>query len=185
MLIINVDGTESYDSVNNEFIQTSPPKLVRLEHSLLSLSKWEQIMEKPFIPPSNGMDDDRTDEDYKKYLECMIVGHVSDETLDSLWNNHFDEVRTYIEAPSTATVIRRNRKNKKINTQRITSELIYYWMIHFNIPAEFEKWHLNRLLILIDICNIYNDPKRNKMSMIEATKTRDQLNAERQKGGVG
>ena len=92
------------------------------------------------------------------------------------------EINAYIAAPMTATVIREYGVNKP-NREIVTSELIYYWMVALNIPFECQKWHLNRLLTLIRICNIKNRPpdKSNRLSQRETLEQYAALNAARRK----
>ncbi len=143
-----------------------------LEHSLVSLSKWESIHQKPFLS-----DGEKTTEEYLSYLRAMLLRpDVPEELLSRMTEENWAEINAYVNSPQTATIIRQRKKPgpKKI----ITSELIYSWMVGFNIPFECQHWHLNRLLTLIQVCGL-NNSKPEKMSREEAIAEQRRLNAER------
>ena len=172
MLKIDIPGYEFYDEVNNEFI-TKDSQSITFEHSLISLSKWEMRWNKPFLSS------DKNNEEILDYIKCMNVNsNVSDEVYLRLTNDNLKTINDYINAPMTATTF--NERNTKSNREVVTSELIYYWMISFNIPMECQKWHINRLLTLIKVCNIKNSPP-DKMSKQDLMRRNRQLNAERRK----
>lgn len=172
MLTITVPSTELYDEDKNEFIQTKEKKLV-LEHSLVSISKWEAIWNKPFLS-----DDSKTNEQVLDYIKCMtITQNIKDEVYLQLSNNNIESINEYIDSPMTATTI---TNEGKPNREVITSEIIYYWMIAHNIPLECQKWHLNKLLTLINVCNIKSQPKK-KMSRSEILRRNRDLNSKRKK----
>lgn len=172
MLKIDIPGYEFYDEVNNEFI-TEDSQSITLEHSLISISKWEMRWNKPFLSS------DKNNEEILDYIKCMNVNsNVSDEVYLRLTNDNLKTINDYINAPMTATTF--NERNTKSNREVVTSELIYYWMISFNIPMECQKWHINRLLTLIKVCNIKNSPP-DKMSKQDLMRRNRQLNAERRK----
>lgn len=172
MLKIDIQGYEFYDEVNNEFIN-NPTQTITLEHSLISISKWEMKWNKPFLSS------DKNNEEILDYIKCMnINSNVSDDVYLRLTNANLQEINDYINAPMTATTF--NEKNKGNNREVVTSELIYYWMISFNIPMECQKWHINRLLTLVKVCSIKNNPPE-KMSKQELARRNKQLNAERRK----
>ena len=172
MLKIDIQGYEFYDEVNNEFI-TTDPQTITLEHSLISISKWEMKWNKPFLSS------EKSNEEILDYIKCMnINSNVSDDVYTRLTNANLQEINEYINAPMTATTF--NEKNKGNNREVVTSELIYYWMISFNIPMECQKWHINRLLTLVRVCSIKNNPPE-KMSKQELARRNKQLNAERRK----
>lgn len=153
MLILNVEEQELYDpSSDIEFI-TSKAMTVQLEHSLISMSKWESIWCKPFLPVKGLVDGISNYVEELSYIECMTIGRVPSYTSQLIYKYHGNQVRDYIQHPATATTIYRHESGPR-RLKIVTTELIYYWMIRFNIPMECEKWHINRLLTLIDICNI-------------------------------
>lgn len=152
MLRLKVVIAEGYDDQTNSFVEASSVVL-ELEHSLLSLSKWESKHEIPFLGDQN-----KTNEQVLDYV-CMMnsSGEIPPEVLMHMGPEHFDAVNNYINAKMTATTFRDKREPK--NNEIITAELIYYWMIALGIPFECQEWHLNRLLTLIKVCNIKNKPK--------------------------
>lgn len=174
MLEITIPATELYDEIKQEFIYTNEQTL-QLEHSLVSLSKWESKWCKPFL---NG--DNKTFEETIDYIKCMTLTHnVNPNCYLSLSGENIEEINKYIGAPMTATTFS-NMKGGKINREQVTAELIYYWMIALNIPFECQKWHLNRLVTLIQVCNIKNQPPK-KMSKRSIMSRNAALNAARKK----
>ena len=175
MLEITIPGTEEWDEDKEEFITTKETTL-RLEHSLVSLSKWESRWGKPFLDS-----EDKTIEETLDYIRCMtLTQNVDPNVYYGLTSENVKQVEAYILAPMTATTI--SRRNNKTFGQKetITSELIYYWMIALNIPFECQKWHLNRLITLIEVCNIKNSPPK-KLSRNELLMRNTELNAQRRK----
>ena len=165
---------EGWDEVNEVFVE---PKVttIQLEHSLISLSKWESKWCEPFLSKKN-----LTNEESLDYIRCMTVSkNVDPEVYLHLTKENVDEIIEYINAPMTATTFSKN-SNGKSSKEVVTSELIYYWMIAYQIPSEYEKWHLNRLLTLIRICGIKNSPPK-KMSKGEVMRNNAALNAARRK----
>ena len=175
MLEITISGTEEWDEDKEEFITTKETTL-RLEHSLVSLSKWESRWCKPFLDST-----DKTIEETIDYIRCMtITQNVDPNVYYGLTNENVQQVEAYIYAPMTATTISRRNKKTFGPKETITSELIYYWMIALNIPFECQKWHLNRLVTLIEVCNIKNSPPK-KLSRNELLMRNTELNAQRRK----
>lgn len=176
MLELLIPATEWYDEKKNEFITILPKdQHLRLEHSLVSLSKWESKWCKPFLSL-----EPKTLEESVDYIRCMtITQNVDPKAYSCVNNSHIAKVNEYIEAPMTATTFwqKSNGGPKEV----VTSELIYYWMIALNIPFECQKWHLNRLLTLINVCNIKNSPDSNKMSNREIYERNRALNEARKK----
>lgn len=172
MLEIVVKGVECYDEAKDEFISTKDTTLC-LEHSLLSLAKWESKWHKPFLN-----NDNKTQEEILDYVRCMtITRNVDPSVYAAMTINQIEQVKAYIEDPMTATWF--NDKNQPKRRQKaITAEIIYYWMVALQIPFECEKWHLNRLLTLVRVCNIENAPKK-KMKKGDIYKQNAALNAER------
>ena len=153
MLYITIPATELWDELNQEFIITKATTL-QLEHSLVSISKWEAKWQKPFLTK-----EPKTSEEILDYIKCMtLTQNVNPTTYDRLSYQNVTEINNYVESAMTATTITERNKNKAGNTEQITSELIYYGMIALNIPFDCQKWHLNRLLTLIRVCNIKNQP---------------------------
>lgn len=172
MLTIVIPGVELYDEVTEEFT-TSEGFILELEHSLVSLSKWESIFEKPFL----GKEPKTTDE-VMAYIEAMIVTpNFPKETLQRLSQENLETINAYLESKQSATWFH-DMKNAPASREQITSELIYYWMIAFNIPMECQYWHLNRLFTLIKIVNL-KSAKPKKMSRNELLSRNRELNAQR------
>lgn len=133
---------------------------LQLEHSLISLKKWESRWHKPFLS-----DDERTIEEIKDYVRCMTINQIKDKRVfEYLPNDLIVEIIEYIKDPMTATRFSKdsNVGAAKSKKEIITAEIIYYWMISLNIPVEFQKWHLNQLLTLIKVVNIKTSPKKKK-----------------------
>lgn len=175
MLRIVVPAREIYDEINNVFISFDE-HVLDLEHSLVSISEWESKWCKPFYTK-----DPKTYEETIDYIRCMtLTKNVDPMVYSCLTEKNVAEINKYIEHPMTATTINNINKSKgsKGNGEKITSELIYYWMIAFNIPVEFEHWHLNRLLMLIQVCEVKNEPPK-KMSKREIMSRNASLNAAR------
>lgn len=167
-------GPEIWDEEKNEFI---PPKVqtLQLEHSLVSISKWESKWCRPFL--SNKA---MTFEETVDYVKCMtLTQNVNPEVYNHLTSEHIDQVRDYISAPMTATTITEDKQNKS-KGEVVTAELIYYWMIALQIPFDCRKWHLNQLLTLIKVCNIKNQPPK-KRSKRDIMSRNTALNAARRK----
>lgn len=172
MLQIVVPAGESYDSENNLFYSSKETKLT-LEHSLVSISKWEAKWHKPFLT-----NEKKNHEESVDYIRCMtLTQNVDPNVYKNLPAWVFKEVSEYIEAPMTATTFSKV-PGQAPSREIITSEIIYYWMIALNIPFECQKWHLARLLTLIKVCDIKNQPKK-KMSKSEIMARNRQLNAAR------
>lgn len=167
-------GPEEWDEEKNEFVQPKTQTL-QLEHSLVSISKWESKWCRPFIS-DKGM----TTEESIDYIKCMtLTPNVNPEVYNHVTNENIDQVKAYIAAPMTATTISGDEK-KKGKGETVTAELIYYWMIALQIPFECQKWHLNRLLTLIKVCNIKNQPPK-KRSKRDIMSRNTALNAARRK----
>lgn len=165
---------EGWDEEKEEFVEAKTQTL-RLEHSLVSLSKWESKWCKPFLSQKV-----QTFEETVDYIKCMtITQNVDPSVYDHITNKHIEAVKEYIEAPMTATWFSKDRPGKG-NSEQITNELVYYWMISLNIPFDCQKWHLNRLLTLIRVCDVKNQPPK-KMSRREILSRNAALNASRRK----
>ena len=170
-------GFEAWDEKNERFVTVPPVKgaTIQLEHSLISLSKWESKWHKSFLT-----NEQKTLEETIDYIKCMtLTQNVKPEVYENLTDENIKQINDYIGDPMTATTFRED-KNAKRNTERISSELIYYWMIALNIPFECQKWHLNRLLTLVRVCNVKNEPPK-KMGKSELYKHHAAVNAARRK----
>lgn len=176
MLQITIPEKEFFDEKNNIFFTTKQTQIA-LEHSLVSLSKWESKWKKPFIDNK-----DLTNEQLIDYIRCMtITQNVDPIVYNGLTRENMEQVKDYISDTMTATWFNEDKtKCGKKNTEAITSELIYFWMVSYQIPFECQKWHLNRLLTLIRICNIKNQPPK-KYSKKETMSKNAALNAARRK----
>ena len=174
MLQIIVPGIEMWDERKGEFSSTKDTTL-RLEHSLVSLSKWESKWCKPFFSK-----EEKTTEETIDYIKCMtLTQNVDPNVYYCLTEENVSQINQYIEAPMTATTFSKE-PGGKVSREKITNEIIYDWMISLNIPVEFEKWHINRLLTLIKVRSIKNQPTR-KMSQREIMSRNAELNAKRRK----
>lgn len=173
MLKIVIPPRELFNQETQEFIQTKGAVL-HLEHSLVSLSKWESTWKTPFLSKTAKSILETLD-----YVRCMtITKNVPPEVYDRLTDEDILKVNTYLEDSMTATTIK-NRDNVQ-NQEIVTAEIIYYWMIAHNIPFECQKWHLNRLLTLINVCNIKSQ-KPKKRSQREQLAYNKSLNESRRK----
>jgi hypothetical protein len=172
MLRLIIAGEESFNEEDQTF-STIDDVIIDLEHSLLSLSKWESIYQKPFLSP-----EPKTAEEIFSYIQAMVITpNVDLDVLYRCTEEDVAKIQQYIDSKQSATtfgIMPERRTQEEI----ITSELIYYWMVAFNIPFECETWHLNRLFSLIRICNIKNSPPQ-KISKIELARRNRELNAQR------
>lgn len=156
MLRIKIPSREQYDESTNQFFYYPERDIdLQLEHSLLSISKWESKWHKPFLGSKTTL----SYEELLDYIRCMTLNTVSDPKIYfALTPENINEISEYISDPMTATTFRDDdsRKSREI----ITSEIIYYWMVSYQIPFECQKWHLNRLITLIRVCSEKNAPKK-------------------------
>jgi hypothetical protein len=174
MLQITIPATEMWDESKQEFISTKEQTL-QLEHSLVSLSKWESKWCKAFLSKK-----DKSIEETLDYIKCMtLTQNVSPDVYKRLTPGNIEEINKYIEAPMTATVFSDEPKGSG-GRKTITAEVIYHWMIALGIWPECQKWHLNRLLALIRTCEVMNSPpkKRSKRDIMSRNAA---LNAARRK----
>ena len=161
MLEIVVQGEEKYDEEKNLFIPAMEPHTLKLEHSLLSIAKWEEVHHKAFL--STELDFDGTVD----YIRCMTINPVPEKVYNYITAEHIEKVSEYIKDRRSASYINGDmnspaHQNGRMMGEKVTAEIVYYWMISLGIPVEFQKWHLNRLLMLIRITSIKNDPKGGK-----------------------
>jgi hypothetical protein len=172
MLRLVVPGVEYFDEQTREFV-TKDDVTLELEHSLVSLSKWESIYEKPFLGK-----DEKTTEEILNYVKLMtLTPDVPEDVWNKLTEGNILAINDYIEAKMTATWFS-DPPGAPQSRDVITAELIYYWMIVFQIPFECENWHLNKLFTLIRVCNI-KQAKPKKMSRSEIAARNRELNAQR------
>lgn len=177
MLKILIPESEYFDSKTNEFIYTKKQELL-LEHSLMSISKWESKWKKPFFSKEK-----KTLPETIDYVRCMTITKSVDPLIyKGLTRDAMEQINQYIEDPMTATWFS-DDKSKGRNREIVTAELVYYWMIALGIPFECQKWHFNKLLALIRVCNIKNDESNGgkKMSKRATMQSYNEINAARRK----
>lgn len=173
MLELAIDGSEWFNEETSEFIYVKPTTL-RLEHSLVSISKWESKWKIPFLSR-----DRKTYEQTIDYIRCMtITQNVDPKVYLGITSEHINTVNEYISEERTATTFMAT--NDPPSRRIITSEVIYFWMAQFNIPMECQKWHLSRLLTLLRVASIENSPKK-QMPKQAILKQNASLNAARRK----
>lgn len=176
MLRITIPAVEQWDEAKQEFVNTKEQTL-QLEHSLVSLSKWESKWKKAFLSKK-----EKTYEETLDYIKCMtITQNVDPDVYYRLTRKNIEQINDYISDPMTATYFSDDKESSnKPNRETVTAELIYYWMIALNIPPEYQKWHLNRLLALIRVCEIKNSPPK-KRSKRDIMRQNAAINAARRK----
>lgn len=174
MLIIKIPGKELFDDEKEEFTNEEPIVL-EMEHSLVSLSKWESKWKKPFLG-----EDSKTDEETLGYVIAMTVTlNIPPEVYSRLTRENLAAINDYINDKMTATWFNERSQQDK-SREIITSELIYHWMSSLKIPMECEKWHLNRLFVRLKIAGIKSSPPK-KLSPTEAAMERRRINEENRK----
>jgi hypothetical protein len=172
MLQLDIVISEEYDEETETF-GTKQVVVLQLEHSLVSLSKWESQWRIPFLSS-----EDKTAEQTLSYVVCMILpGDYPPETFGKLTNEHFKAINDYINENQTATWV--HEDGKPGPHEIVTAELIYYWMIALEIPFECQHWHLSRLLMLIKVCNAKNNTGKPKKTPAMSNAERRSLNAKR------
>lgn len=165
---------EGWDEVKQEFVEPKT-KTIQLEHSLVSLAKWESKWCKAFLSKR-----EKTPEETLDYIRCMtITQNVHPDVYNHLTQENINQIHDYIDAPMTAVYFPKE-EGKGRSRETVTAELIYYWMISLNIPQDYQKWHLNRLINLIRVCSMKNAPPK-KMSGRERARYYSQLNDARRK----
>ena len=173
MLQIIIEGDETFNEETNMF-ESFNDTILCLEHSLISLSKWESKYQKPFLSTEK-----KTSDEIFEYLQFMIVSpNMDPDVLFKCSTDNISEIQVYIDSEQSATTFG-DMPTRRGPGEIITSELIYYWMVAFNIPFECQEWHLNRLFALIRICNIKNNPEQNKLSPREQAQRNHELNEQR------
>lgn len=174
MLTLTIPPVESFDEATSEFINFEGAT-IQLEHSLVSLSKWESKFEKPFLSTEV-----KTDKEVLYYIKAMtLTEDTPPEVYSRLTNNNFKQINEYIDSKMSATWFT-EKKNTNTSKEIITAEVLYYWMIALTIPFECQYWHLSRLFTLIKVCNEKNDTgKKQKMSRSELAARNRTLNEQR------
>lgn len=174
MLQITIPATEGWDEAKEEFVPILKEQTLVLEHSLVSISKWESKWLKPYFSKEA-----KSREETLDYVRCMtITQNVNPEVYERLTADNLAQINKYLDSPMTATWFNDSEHKSKGGKVQLTNELIYYNMIAYNIPVEFQKWHLNRLLTLIKVCEIKNR-KPEKQNRRERLQHFAALNAKR------
>lgn len=157
MIKLIIPKRDLWDEKKQEFV-TIPEETVRLEHSLLAIARWETKYHKPFLTK-----DEKGNDELFYYIRCM---NLSDDLLDESTalliaknQENLFEIKEYLDDPATATTVKKKPSNGS-GGSFVTSELIYYYMTSLMIPFECEKWNLNRLLKLIEVCDAKNTPAK-------------------------
>lgn len=177
MLKIFIPDSQTYDEDREEFVSVKATTL-QLEHSLLSIKKWESKWHEPFLEKK-----DKTSEQLIDYIQCMTINQNIDPNVYLfITDEQIKEICDYMEDPMTATWFSSDKEptsptNNRIRGRIITAELIYYWMIKLGIPVEFQKWHISQLITLIRVINAEEAPKGKTMSKKELYEKYDRINA--------
>ena len=173
MLTLTIPAATLYNSATNEFIDTKEQTIV-LEHSLVSISKWESKFCVPFI------DHELTLPEFAEYVRCMTISqNVNPYVYSALTKQNVEDIKEYMDRKMTACKFS-GKKPRNTSGEFITSETLYYLMFGLGIPKECEKWHLNRLLALIRFCQAKTGPQE-KMTKAETDAYYAKLNAQRKK----
>lgn len=176
MLRITIPDTEAFDEKTQTFM-TIKGQTLSLEHSLVSISKWESKWHKVYLDRKV----EKTAEEVIDYIRCMTLTQNVDPVLYyCIPESEVKRINAYIEDPMTATWFSEEEGGRGRQGPVITAEVIYYMMIAYQIPFECQKWHLNRLLTLLRVCEIFNRPKK-KMRPNQILSRNAKLNAERKK----
>lgn len=176
MLEVTVPKSEMFDENTGCFISIEKT-ILHLEHSLLSISKWESKWHRPFIEV--GSKDSKSQEEQLDYIRCMTIDkNIDPNVYFGLTIQNKLDINTYINDPMTATTVR-DLPGSPLRKEIITSEVIYFWMLNYGIPFECEKWHINRLIMLIKVCNAKSNPQ--KMSTKEIMDQNRKINEARKK----
>lgn len=167
MLQITIPETELFNNSTQTF-DTVKAQTLQLEHSLISVAKWESKWKKPFLS-----DKVRNIEESIDYIKCMtLTQNVNQACYENIPQSLFTDITAYIDDSMTATSFSNGGSGRSSRSQTITAEIVYYWMISFNIPFECQKWHLNRLMTLIQVCSIKqeNPKKMSKQRILQENK---------------
>lgn len=178
MLELAIEASELFDEVNGEFVYVDRQTL-HLEHSLYAIAKWESKWKKPFL--SNSKKDEKTTEEMLDYIRCMIIDDgVDPKVVYSLKPYHFEKINEYMNDSMTATWF---KEKDRPSNEIITSEIVYYWMVAAQVPFECQYWHFNRLMTLLKVVSIKNQPSK-KMSKGDVLKQHRAVNQARRKPHV-
>jgi hypothetical protein len=176
VLVLEIGATEGFDNKTQTFVKVGGVR-VEMEHSLFSLSKWEQIWEKPFLDPGG-----RTAEETISYIrEMILTPDVPEEVFQRITNDDVKAVNAYINRKMTATTFNEATtpgSGPKTAREIVTAEVMYYWLVALNIPFECQYWHLERLITLVRVINLKQQPPK-KMSRRDIAEQQRKLNAER------
>lgn len=175
MLELKLTKSEVYDEESSRFI-TQDETIVRLEHSLVTLSAWEAKYKKPYL--SDHVKHKKTREETLDYIRIMVQDRLDFDIVSYLTDSQVKEISGYISDPHTATTVPQQKTTARINREVVTAELVYYWMVSLNIPFETQHWHLNRLITLIQVINHKNTPAKKTPASTLASQRRA-LNAQR------
>lgn len=184
MLTLEVPQIDLFNNITEEFIYIEATTL-KFENSLVSISKWESKWHKPFPgyqPKNVAMANNIvfTNEDFIDYIRCMCITPVKDTRIfANMPTECLIQIKEYMEDPMTASVIKQDKKGK-LSHQIVTNELVYFWMSSYQIPFDAAKWHINRLLTLINIAAAENAPK-GKQSKSDIAAYHRAVNAARRK----
>lgn len=184
MLTIEVPDLELFNQQTEEFIYIKATTL-KFENSLVSISKWESKWHVPFpcyqtkaIAEINEIA--FTEENFIDYLRCMcITQNVDPEIFKYLPYESMMAIKNYMEDPMTATKVSHIQTTQH-KERIVTNEVVYFWMTSYQIPFEAAKWHINRLLTLINVASVENAPKK-KMTSAETANKYRAINAARRK----
>lgn len=181
MLELTIPGKECFDEEKNEFVSSDPIVLL-LEHSLYSIAKWESKWKKAFL--GTRKQDEKTVSEWLDYIRCMTLNEESipESVYTSLSREDHEKIHEYTEDPMTAAWFKEQQQGPRSN-EIVTADLVYYWMVASEIPFECQYWHFNRLMALIKICGIKNQPSK-KMSHGDVLRQNQAINAARRKGRV-
>lgn len=161
MLEIRIPESEAFNEETNEFVNLKSYVLT-MEHSLVSLSKWESKWKKPFLHC------EKNEEEMIDYIRCMtITKNIPDEVFYRIPDKELNRIADYIDDSMTATTFS-NKHNRPRNRDIVTAEVIYYWMVAAQVPFECQKWHLNKLLTLLQVCAEFSQPAKKRPSSVVA-----------------
>lgn len=174
VLTIMVGATSVFDETDDRFREDGGFEL-QLEHSLVTLSKWESEYEKPFLANT-----DKTADEVLAYIRYMVQSpNPPEDFLEKLTQENVEAINAYINKKMTATWFNDLTPRAKRNSEVVTAELVYYWMTVFRIDWEAQHWHFNKLMTLVRICNLKNDNSPKKMTRGEIQARNRELNAQR------